>query len=180
MAVILKPRSNKQGIVDTSADLANVEGRENYTVLVKDLGLFEWVPTGTVDSTNIFAGKTGYWSLIIKDASTVSANSFKLYAFSMTYNGTTITNTVHANELGGAITWTKVSAGLLSGTGTGLFPSGKVPNQKKFIYDTGTDSYWFIISRQSDNEIRLQIFMNDTPGLDLSFTNEYFEVKVFN
>jgi hypothetical protein len=66
MAVILKPRSNKQGIVDTSADLANVEGRENYTVLVKDLGLFEWVATGTVDDLNIFAGKTGYWSRVLQ------------------------------------------------------------------------------------------------------------------
>jgi len=66
MAVILKPRSNKQGIVNTSADLANVEGRENYTVLVKDLGLFEWVPTGTVDSTNIFAGKNGFWSRVLQ------------------------------------------------------------------------------------------------------------------
>lgn len=66
MAILLKPRSNKQGLVDTTADLANVEGRENYTVLVKDTGLFEWVPTGTVDGTNIIAAKTGYWSRVLQ------------------------------------------------------------------------------------------------------------------
>ncbi len=66
MAILLKPRSNKQGIVDTSADLANVEGRENYTVLVKDLGLFEWVATGAVDGVNVIAGKTGYWSRVLQ------------------------------------------------------------------------------------------------------------------
>lgn len=68
MAVILKPRSNRQGIVDDSADLVKIEGRENYTVLVKDLGVFEWLPTGTVDSTNIFAGKNGFWSRVIQSA----------------------------------------------------------------------------------------------------------------
>jgi hypothetical protein len=66
MAIILKPRSNKQGIVDTTADLANVEGRDNYTVLVKDLGVFEWLATGVVDGTNIIAGKTGFWSKVIQ------------------------------------------------------------------------------------------------------------------
>ena len=68
MAVILKPRSNRQGIVDDSADLVKIEGRENYTVLVKDLGVFEWLPTGTVDSTNIFAGKNGFWSRVLQSA----------------------------------------------------------------------------------------------------------------
>ena len=68
MAVILKPRSNKQGIVDTSADLIKIEGRENYTVLVKDLGVFEWVVSGTVDSANIFAGKNGFWSRVLQSA----------------------------------------------------------------------------------------------------------------
>lgn len=66
MAVQLKPRSNKQGLVDTTADLAVIGGRENYTVLVKDLGLFEWVATGIVDDLNIFAGKTGYWSRVLQ------------------------------------------------------------------------------------------------------------------
>jgi len=68
MAIILKPRSNKQGIVDTSADLANVEGRDNYTVLVKDLGVFEWLATGVVDGTNIIAGKVGVWSRVLQSA----------------------------------------------------------------------------------------------------------------
>lgn len=68
MAVILKPRSNKQGIVDTSADLIKIEGRDNYTVLVKDLGVFEWIVSGTVDSENIFAGKVGFWSRVLQSA----------------------------------------------------------------------------------------------------------------
>jgi hypothetical protein len=68
MAILLKPRSNKQGIVDTSADLIKIEGRENYTVLVKDLGVFEWVVSGVVDSTNIFAGKNGFWSRVLQSA----------------------------------------------------------------------------------------------------------------
>lgn len=66
MAIILKPRSNKQGVVDIIGDLANVEGRENYTVLVKDTGVFEWVPSGTVDGTNIIAAKFGYWSRVLQ------------------------------------------------------------------------------------------------------------------
>jgi hypothetical protein len=68
MAVILKPRSNKQGIVDTSADLIKIEGRDNYTVLVKDLGVFEWIVSGTVDGANIFAGKVGFWSRVLQSA----------------------------------------------------------------------------------------------------------------
>jgi hypothetical protein len=68
MAIVFKPRSNKQGVVDTSADLVKIEGRENYTVLVKDLGVFEWVSTGVVDSTNIFAGKNGFWSRVLQSA----------------------------------------------------------------------------------------------------------------
>jgi hypothetical protein len=68
MAVILKPRSNKQGVVDTSADLIKIEGRDNYTVLVKDLGVFEWIVSGTVDSVNIFAGKVGFWSRVLQSA----------------------------------------------------------------------------------------------------------------
>lgn len=66
MAIILKPRSNKQGIVETTADLANIEGRENYTVLVKDTGVFEWLDSGLEDSENIFSGKAGVWSRIIQ------------------------------------------------------------------------------------------------------------------
>ncbi len=68
MAIALKPRSNKQGVVDTSDDLVNIEGRENYTVLVKDLGIFEWVATGVVDSLNIFEGKKGFWSRVIQSS----------------------------------------------------------------------------------------------------------------
>jgi hypothetical protein len=68
MAVILKPRSNKQGIVDTSADLIKIEGRDNYTVLVKDLGVFEWIVSGTADGANIFAGKVGFWSRVLQSA----------------------------------------------------------------------------------------------------------------
>ena len=47
MAIEIKPRSNKQGLVDTTADLASIEGRSNYTVLVKDYGVFEWLSSGT-------------------------------------------------------------------------------------------------------------------------------------
>jgi hypothetical protein len=68
MAVQFKPRSNKQGFVDTTADLATISGRENYTVLVKDYGIFEWLGAGTANSIDVFPGLTGVWSLVTSSA----------------------------------------------------------------------------------------------------------------
>jgi hypothetical protein len=65
MAILLKPRSNSQGVVDTTADLAQLNGRPGYQVLVKDNGLFEWVVSGTVDNDNIYPALSGYWSKVL-------------------------------------------------------------------------------------------------------------------
>lgn len=61
MALIIKPRSNRQGLVDTTSDLANTNGRDNYSVLVKGVGIFEWSPTGPANGTDTFAGISGFW-----------------------------------------------------------------------------------------------------------------------
>ncbi len=68
MAIIQKPRSNSQGVVDTTADLAQLNGRPGYQVLVKDVAIFEWVSTGVVDNNNIYPGLSGLWSKIIMSA----------------------------------------------------------------------------------------------------------------
>ena len=65
MAIILKPRSNTQGVVESTADLAQLNGRPGYQVLVKDNGLFEWVVSGTVDNDNIYPALNGYWSKVL-------------------------------------------------------------------------------------------------------------------
>jgi hypothetical protein len=65
MAIILKPRSNSQGVVDTTADLAQLNGRPGYQVLVKDNGLFEWLATGVVDNDNIYPALSGVWSKVL-------------------------------------------------------------------------------------------------------------------
>jgi hypothetical protein len=68
MAIIQKPRSNSQGVVDTTADLAQLNGRPGYQVLVKDVAIFEWVSTGVVDNNNIYPGLSGFWSRVIQSA----------------------------------------------------------------------------------------------------------------
>jgi hypothetical protein len=65
MAIILKPRSNSQGVVDTTSDLAHLNGRPGYQVLVKDNGLFEWLATGVVDNDNIYPALSGVWSKVL-------------------------------------------------------------------------------------------------------------------
>jgi hypothetical protein len=66
MAIILKPRSNSQGVVEVTADLAQLNGRPGYQVLVKDTGLFEWVATGVVDNENIYPALSGRWSKVLE------------------------------------------------------------------------------------------------------------------
>lgn len=73
MAVILKPRSNKEGLVEATADLTQLNGRPEYKVLVKDIGIFEWVASGSVDNENIFQGGNGLWSRIIQSAESLIA-----------------------------------------------------------------------------------------------------------
>jgi hypothetical protein len=125
MAIELKPRSNKQGLVDTTADLANVEGRSNYTVLVKDYGVFEWLATGTANSIDIFAGSTGVWSLITSSAAAGNV-AVKTYRALVTQSsGTAPTATVLENSLGGTVVWARSSTGTYTATLTGAFTSAK-------------------------------------------------------
>jgi hypothetical protein len=72
MAILLKPRSNKEGVVETTADLAQLNGRPEYQVLVKDVGIFEWIGSGEVDDNNIFLGANGFWSRVIQSGEGVN------------------------------------------------------------------------------------------------------------
>jgi hypothetical protein len=72
MAIVLKPRSNKQGVVELASDLALLNGRPDYQVLVKDLGLFEWVVSGVVDNDNIYPALNGYWSKVLESNESVN------------------------------------------------------------------------------------------------------------
>lgn len=65
MAILLKPRSNSQGVAETTADLAQLNGRPGYQVLVKDVALFEWAVSGEVDNDNIYPALNGYWSKVL-------------------------------------------------------------------------------------------------------------------
>jgi hypothetical protein len=133
MAVQLKPRSNKQGLVDTTADLAAIDGRENYTVLVKDYGVFEWNGTGTANSIDIFAGKTGFWSLITSSAAAGSV-AVKTYRALVTQSSTSApTATVLENSLGAAVVWARSNTGVYTATLAGAFTSDKT-----FIMSSGS------------------------------------------
>lgn len=61
----MKPRKGMAGVVDNTAALALLTGRKNYQVEVRDVGVFEWVPSGTPDGSEIFAGSIGYWSKML-------------------------------------------------------------------------------------------------------------------
>jgi hypothetical protein len=125
MAVQFKPRSNKQGFVDTTADLATISGRENYTVLVKDYGIFEWLGTGTANSVDVFDGLTGVWSLVTSSAPAGNV-AVKAYRALVTQSsGTAPTATVLENSLGGAVVWARSSTGTYTATLTGAFTSDK-------------------------------------------------------
>lgn len=125
MAIEIKPRSSKQGLVDSTADLAAIDGRSNYTVLVKDYGTFEWLATGTANSIDIFAGKTGVWSLVQASAATGSVG-VKVYRALLTQTSNTApVATVLENSFGAALVWAISSTGTYTATLTGAFTSAK-------------------------------------------------------
>lgn len=120
-----KPRSNSQGLADTTAELAQLSGRPGYTVLVKDYGIFEWLDTGTANSIDIFAGATGVWSLITSSAASGSV-AVKTYRALVTQSsGTAPTATVLENSLGAAVVWARSSTGTYTATLVGAFTSAK-------------------------------------------------------
>ena len=132
MAVEIKPRSNKQGLVDTADDLAAIDGRSNYTVLVKDYGVFEWLATGTANSIDIFAGKTGVWSLVTASAAAggVAVKAYRALVSQATTAAPSAT--VLENSLGGTVVWARSSTGTYTATLTGAFTSDKT-----FLLTTG-------------------------------------------
>jgi hypothetical protein len=133
MAIEIKPRSNKQGLVDTTADLAAIEGRANYTVLVKDYGVFEWLPSATANSTTIFAGTSGFWSIITSSASESSV-ALKVYRALVTQSSTSApTATVLENSLGGTVVWARGSTGTYTATLAAAFTADKT-----FVMSSGS------------------------------------------
>lgn len=132
MAIELKPRSNKQGLVDSTADLANIDGRANYTVLVKDYGIFEWLSSATANSIDIFAGKTGFWSLVTSSAPAGNV-AVKVYRALLTQATTAAPSaTVLENSLGDTVVWARSSTGTYTATLVGAFTSAKT-----FLITTG-------------------------------------------
>lgn len=125
MAILVKPRSNKQGLVELTSDLANVDGRNLYTVLVKDYGIFEWNPSGTANSVDIFAGKTGVWSLVTSSApaGNVAVKTYRALVSQATTAAPTAA--VLENSLGGTLVWARSSTGTYTATLTGAFTSAK-------------------------------------------------------
>lgn len=68
MAIVVKPRREKVGIVTATSDFATLGGRPAWTVVVRGNGMFEHVATGPADGTDVFACPTGFWSRIIVSA----------------------------------------------------------------------------------------------------------------
>ena len=133
MAIELKPRSNKQGLVDSTADLANIDGRANYTVLVKDYGVFEWLSSATANSIDIFAGKTGFWSLVTSSAPAGNV-AVKTYRALVTQSSTSApTATVLENSLGGTVVWARGSTGTYTATLAAAFTADKT-----FVMSSGS------------------------------------------
>lgn len=133
MAIELKPRSNKQGLVDSTADLANIDGRANYTVLVKDYGVFEWLSSSTANSIDIFAGKTGFWSLVTSSAPAGNV-AVKVYRALVTQSSTSApTATVLENSLGGTVVWARGSTGTYTATLAAAFTTDKT-----FVMSSGS------------------------------------------
>lgn len=166
MAVQLKPRSNKQGLVDTTSDLAAIAGRDNYTVLVKDYGVFEWLPSGTANSVDVFAGKTGVWSLV--EASVPpSSVGVKVYTALLTQTGTAApVATVLENTLGGTPVWTRGGNGTFTITLSGAFPvdktvtfltvhnndaDGRIVQQMNYAGAPNANARGFVIANASTN-----------------------------
>jgi hypothetical protein len=178
MAVQLKPRSNKQGLVDTTADLAAIDGRENYTVLVKDYGIFEWNGTGTANSIDIFAGKTGYWSLITNSAP-VGGVVIKTYRAILNQTGTSApTATVIENTLGGTVTLARTTSGKYTLTLNGAFTLDKT-----FIMTTSTGGtiaspYTAVVFRNSANVVEINTGTGGSFGDDYLF-NHPIEILVY-
>lgn len=128
-----KPRSNSQGLADTTAELAQLSGRPGYTVLVKDYGIFEWLDTGTANSIDIFAGATGVWSLITSSAASGNV-AVKTYRALVTQSSTTApTATVLENSLGGAVVWARGSTGTYTATLAAAFTADKT-----FVMSSGS------------------------------------------
>jgi hypothetical protein len=128
-----KPRSNSQGLADTTAELAQLSGRPGYTVLVKDYGIFEWLDTGTANSIDIFAGATGVWSLITSSAPAGNV-AVKTYRALVTQSSTTApTATVLENSLGGAVVWARGSTGTYTATLAAAFTADKT-----FVMSSGS------------------------------------------
>lgn len=125
MAILVKPRRSKQGIVESTADLAGLTGRANYEVLVKDYGVFEWLPTATANATTIFAGTTGFWSIVTSSASESTVGT-KIYRALVTQATTAAPSaTVLENGLGGTVVWARSSTGTYTATLTGAFTADK-------------------------------------------------------
>lgn len=120
-----KPRSNSQGLADATSELALLNGRPGYTVLVKDYGVFEWLASGTANSIDIFDGASGVWSLVQASAA-AGGVAVKAYRALLTQSSTSAPSaTVLENSLGGTVVWTRTNAGQYSGTLSGAFPASK-------------------------------------------------------
>jgi hypothetical protein len=178
MAVQLKPRSNKQGLVDTTADLATISGRENYTVLVKDYGVFEWNGTGTANSIDIFAGLTGVWSMIAKDG----AATYKVYTalFDQSETNNPSIDAVLQNTIG-TFTVTRNATGVYFFTSTAFNQFSS--NNKVAVFITNGDSTTGIYRSQYVPPISaVQVVSENTSGVatDGLFSNATIEIRVYN
>ena len=127
-----KPRSNSQGLADTTSELAQLNGRPGYTVLVKDYGVFEWLSSGTANSIDIFDGASGVWSLVTASAAAggVAVKAYRALVSQATTAAPSAT--VLENSLGGTVVWARSSTGTYTATLTGAFTSAKT-----FLLTTG-------------------------------------------
>jgi hypothetical protein len=178
MAVIKKPRSNSYGIVDTTSDLALLNGRDNYQVQVKDVGMFEWLPTGTPNASDIFAGLSGVWSMIVKDG----AAPYKVYTAIFDQSGTNnpSIDAVLQNTIG-TFTVTRNTTGVYYFTSTAF--NGFSSNNKVAVFITNGDSTTGIYKSQYVPPISaVQVISENTSGVgtDGLFSNATIEIRLYS
>jgi hypothetical protein len=178
-----KPRSNSQGTADTTAELSQLNGRPGYTVLVKDIGIFEWLSTGTIDGSNIFAGSSGVWSKVNDGTVPTSGIIYSVYTALLSFDGSTITTTVLQNTLGQTITWTNPLNGVFRATSTGTpFTVGKTFLSNGGLNSANTPYIATSIPRSgfATTTIDYSFFLYDgTLGVTPDLTNFPIEIRVY-
>jgi hypothetical protein len=180
-----KPRSNSQGIADNTGELSQLGGRPGYTVLVKDIGIFEWSSVGPANGTDVFAGKEGFWSKVNEGA---EGSQYKVYTASLVFSAGAVTATVYKNTIGDGsgdgvndIGWTTAAGATYNANMTG---SAAFTDNKTWVsssnYIASSLAYNFYGYRASDNIVQFRSIRTSTNAFNAGDGSSVFiEIRVY-